>query len=76
MFGWKKSIRQYHYYDSGNAYSFCGVSLYAKTDFKKLGFLTDAEITAAGLIICLNCYLQDEPKLTITALIRYAREWW
>ena len=61
-FGWKKSVKKYHYYDS-DTYSLCGGSLYAKTSFKELEFLADAEITA-DMMICSACYSARRAQVT------------
>ena len=61
-FGWKKSAKKYHYYDS-DTYSLCGGSSYAKTNFKKLEFLADAEITS-DMMICSVCYSARRAQVT------------
>lgn len=53
-FGWKKSVKCYHYHSSGEMVSLCGISIYAISDFKEIQFFTDFEITAE-MQICPQC---------------------
>jgi len=53
-FGWKKSVKYYHYHSSGDMVSLCGISIYAISDFKEIQFFTDFEITAE-MQVCTQC---------------------
>ena len=57
-YGWRKSIKQYHYHSTKDDFiSLCGVSSYAriKSEFKEIQFLTDIEITP-DMKVCPDCY--------------------
>lgn len=55
MFGWKKSIKQYHYFESDSMSSLCNQVTYANSSFKQLVFYDDTEIVQ-DMMVCPACY--------------------
>ena len=61
-YGWKLAVNTYHYYDDGDTYSLCIRAAYTKSDFKRLEFFSETEITS-DMNICRDCYSRRQTQM-------------
>ena len=53
--GWRKSVKWYHFFEENSPWSICTQANFIKSEFKKIVFLSEIELTP-DMIICKNCY--------------------
>lgn len=61
-FGWKKAVKQYHYYNDGMTISLCSDAIYEESDFKELEFFSEIEITS-DMNFCPSCYIMRQKQI-------------